>query len=110
MSVRAFRWEENIAETSSRGGSLLMVVLFLLSSSALGQKYAPSFPREGAKGVPIKYTEEQLEKDNALVVWNVEWEKGKSTGMHKLDLDQVSVILVEGAVNVTKPDGTWSIG
>jgi len=35
--------------------------------------------------------------------------KGKSTGMHRLDMDQVSFTLAEGAIKITQPDATWSI-
>jgi hypothetical protein len=70
------------------------------SVTTLGQKYAPPFPRDGAK--KIKETE-------GFVIWEVTWEKGKSTGLHELELDQVSVILTEGAVKASRPDGTWSI-
>lgn len=70
------------------------------SLSTLGQKYGPPFPRDGTK--KIKETE-------GFVIWDVTWEKGKTTGLHELNLDQVSVILTEGAVRINRPDGTWSI-
>jgi hypothetical protein len=68
--------------------------------STLGQKYVPPFPRDGAK---------QIKETEGFVIWEVTWEKGKSTGLHELELDQVSVILTEGAVRASRPDGTWSM-
>ena len=70
------------------------------TESTLGRKYAPLFPRDGAK---------KIKETDGFVIWDVLWEKGKSTGMQELELDQVSVILTEGAVKVSRPDGTWSI-
>jgi hypothetical protein len=87
----------------NRRVTMPLAVLFLYSSPAVAQKYAPPFPRDGATKV--------LE-DEEFAIWDVTYEKGKSTGMHELTLDQVSVnITVDGlsAIKVTKPDGTWSI-
>ena len=70
------------------------------TGSTLGQKYAPPFPRDGAK---------KIQETDGFVIWEVLWEKGKSTGMQELERDQVSVILTEGAVKVSRSDGTWSI-
>jgi hypothetical protein len=64
------------------------------------QKYVPPFPRDGAK---------KVQETDGFVIWDVTWGNGKSTGMHELDLDQVSVTLTEGAIKVSRPDGTWSI-
>lgn len=66
--------------------------------STLDQEYAPPFPRDGAK---------KIQETDGFVIWDVTRENGKSTGMHALDLDQVSVTLFEGAVKVSRPDGTW---
>ena len=44
-----------------------------------------------------------------MIVWDVTREKGKPTAMYELPLDQVSVTLTEGAVKVTRPDGTSNI-
>jgi hypothetical protein len=68
--------------------------------STLAQKYAPPLPRDGAK---------KIQETDGFLIWDVTWENGKSTGMHQLELDQVSVTLTEGAVKVSRPDGTWSI-
>jgi hypothetical protein len=80
--------------------AMLLTMLFLFSSSTLARESAPPFPRDGAK---------QVQESDRFVIWDVAWEKGKSTGMHKLELDQVTVTLAEGAVKVSRPDGTWSI-
>jgi hypothetical protein len=73
---------------------------FLLSASALAQKY-PAFPAAGAK---------KVQDTDAVTVWDVTWTRGQSTGMCDYELDQVSVTLSGGAVKVTRPDGTWSEG
>lgn len=90
------RWFERVM--------MSLAALFLFSLPALAQqKYAAPFPRDGVKKV--------LE-DEQFAVWDVTYEKGVSTGMHQLPLDQVSVnITVDGlsAIKVTKPDGTWSV-
>jgi hypothetical protein len=77
-----------------------LAALLLFSSSAPAQKYAPPFPRDVAK---------KAQESNCFVIWDVTWEDGKSTGVHENLLDQVSVFLTEGAVKVTRPDGTWII-
>jgi quercetin dioxygenase-like cupin family protein len=84
----------------NRRDTKLMAVVLLFSSQVLAQKYPASFPRDGAKKVQ--------ESDN-FVIWDVTWEDGKSTGMHEHLLDQVSVFLTDGAVKITRSDGTWSV-
>jgi hypothetical protein len=79
---------------------LTMAALFISPASMLAQKSAPPFPRDGATSV---------QDNDRIVAWDVTWAKGKSTGMRKLDMDQVSVTLAEGAIKITRPDGTWSI-
>lgn len=80
--------------------TMLMAVLFLFSSQVLAQKYPPPFPRDGVK---------KAQESDCFVIWDVTWENGKSTGMHENLVDQVAVWLAEGAIKVTRPDGTWSI-
>lgn len=80
--------------------TLSLAALSFFSSAALGQKYAPPFPRDGAK---------KAQESDCFAIWDVKFENGKSTGMHELPLDQVSVFLTEGPVKFSKPDGTWSI-
>jgi hypothetical protein len=82
------------------GVAMSLAVLLLFSSAALAQKSAPPFPRDGAK---------KLQDNDYFAIWDVTYEKGKSTVMRQLPLDQVSVFLTEGAVKFTKADGTWSI-
>ena len=79
---------------------LPLAALFLFSSSALAQKYAAPFPRDGAR--------KTLENDY-FVIWDVTFESGKSSGMHQLPLDQAFVFLNDGSVKFTRPDGTWNI-
>jgi quercetin dioxygenase-like cupin family protein len=80
--------------------SVLLAVVCVFPSLALAQTYTPPFPREGAK---------KLQESDCFVIWDVTWEKGQSTGMRQLPLDQVAVFMTEGAVKVNRPDGTWSI-
>jgi quercetin dioxygenase-like cupin family protein len=77
-----------------------MAALFLFSTSTPAQKYAAPFPRDGAL---------KAGGNDYFAIWDTTFEKGKSTGMHELPLDQVYVFLTEGAVKFTKADGTWSI-
>jgi hypothetical protein len=65
----------------------------------LAQKGAPSFPRDGAK---------QLLDNQFVTIWDVTYEKGKSSGMRERVFDQVAVTLGEGAVKVIRPDSTWT--
>jgi hypothetical protein len=84
----------------NRRVTISVAALLLFSSQVLAQKYPPPFPRDGAK---------KNQESDSFVIWDVTWENGKSTGMHEHVLDQVSVFLTEGAVKITRPDGTWSI-
>jgi quercetin dioxygenase-like cupin family protein len=77
-----------------------LTALFMFWSPALAQKNDLPFPRDGAKKV--------LENDY-FAIWDVTFENGKATGLHRLPLDQVYVFLTDGAVKFTRPDGTWSI-
>lgn len=61
------------------------------------QAYPPPFPREGATKI--------LENER-VVVWDVTWEKGKPTPMHRHLVDLVGVTLVPGTVRVTLEDGS----
>lgn len=80
----------------------ILTLAILLSSPfpILAQKSTPFFPAGGAT---------QVKDNDRFVAWDVTWGKGKSTGMRKLDMDQVSVTLAEGAIKITRADGTWSI-
>lgn len=80
--------------------TVLLAAILALASSAQSQTYSPAFPRQGAR---------KLQESDCFAIWDVTWEKGQSTGMQKIPLDQVAVFSSEGAVKVTRPDGTWSI-
>jgi hypothetical protein len=80
--------------------TLALAALFLCSSPLLAQRYAAPFPRDGARKV--------LEND-FVAVWDVTWEKGKSTGLQERRFDYASVTLSEGAVKTTRPDKTWTV-
>jgi hypothetical protein len=80
-----------------------VVSLGVLLSSPVpisSQQILPAFPRDGA--IKVKDVER-------FRIWDVTLQRGKSTGTRKLDLDQVSVSLNDGALKVTLPDGTWRI-
>ena len=79
---------------------LALMVLLVAPIYVLAQKPGLAFP----DGAATKVLD-----NNHVVVWDVTWAKGKSTGMHKLDMDQVSVVLTEGALKISRPDGAWSI-
>ncbi len=80
--------------------SLVSAALLVLSSSALAQQYAPSFPRDGAT---------KLLENEFVTIWDVTYEKGESATMQEHRYDQVSVTLSDGAVKVTRPDNTWTV-
>ena len=79
---------------------LVSAALLVLSSSALAQQYAPSFPRDGAT---------KLLENEFVTIWDVTYEKGESATMQEHRYDQVSVTLSDGAVKVTRPDNTWTV-
>jgi len=79
---------------------LATCALPLLSLSGLAQNTTPAFPRDGAT---------KVQDNDHVLTWDTTLQKGKSTGMNKLDLDQVSVSLTEGAIKITRPGGAWEI-
>jgi hypothetical protein len=83
-----------------RSAFIALAAIFLFLPSTSAQKYKPPFPADLAK---------KVRENELLAIWDVTWDKGRSTGMRRLDLDQVSVTLTDGALKVTRPDGTWSI-
>lgn len=84
----------------SRFIGLPLAALCLFPAPAFPQNHSPSFPRDGAT---------QLKEKEGVVAWDVTWKKGVSTGMRALAWDQVSFTLDEGAVKVTRPDGSSTI-
>jgi hypothetical protein len=76
-------------------GALLIFPVCLLA-----QKAGPPFPRDGAT---------KVQDNDRVFTWDTTLQKGKSSGPNKLDLDQVSVSLTEGARKFTRSDGTWEI-
>jgi len=77
-----------------------LAALLLCSSVTLAQEYSPAFPRDGAK---------KIQENDYFAIWDVTWEKGQSTGMRKLRLDQITVFLTDGAIRFTRPDGMSTI-
>jgi hypothetical protein len=80
--------------------SLVLAALLFIPVSILAEDHAPTAPLEGAK---------KVQDSERFLIWDVTWQKGKSTGMRKLNMDQVSVTVAEGALKITRPDGSWSI-
>lgn len=78
---------------------LAFVTLSLAAPSAAPDNPA-AFPRDGAT---------QLKEKEGAVAWEVTWKKGVSTGMRTLAWDQVSFTLSDGAVKVTRPDGSFTM-
>jgi hypothetical protein len=87
-----------------------LAALLFCAVPTLARKYAPSFPRDGAKRILDNpaHPGDSI-PDDMMAVWDVTWEKGKPTAMQEHRFDQVSVTLAEGAVKVTRPDNTWTI-
>lgn len=79
---------------------LALGILLISPFCALAQKTTPPFPRDGAT---------KVQDNDRVFTWDTTLVKGKPTGMNKLDFDQVAVSLTEGAMKITRPDGTWEI-
>jgi hypothetical protein len=79
---------------------MLLAASFIFGSSALGQKYPSTFPRDAST---------KADESQCFLIWNVIYESGKSTGMRMAALDQVTVFWTEGSVKFTRPDGTWTV-
>lgn len=75
----------------------MMPTTILALMLAQAPVYPPPFPREGAT---------KLIENERVVVWEVEWTKGRPTPMHEHRLEVVGVNLADGAVKQTFPDGT----
>ena len=83
------------------GVAILSAASLLVGATSLpARKFLPAFPREFAT---------EVKTSNGFAIWDVTWKKGKSTGMRELGLDQVTVTLTEGAVKVSRSDGSWDI-
>lgn len=65
------------------------------------QSYPPPVPREGARHL--------LENDR-VIVWELQWPKGKPTPVHRHDLEHVSIGIEQGPVLVRNLDGTSFVG
>jgi hypothetical protein len=84
----------------NRPAGLAIAALLLTLLPVLAQNSGSPFPEGDAT---------KVQDNDRVVTWDVTWAKGKSTGMHKLEMDQVSVTLTDGAIKTSKPDGTWGI-
>jgi hypothetical protein len=79
---------------------LTLGILLISPFSVLAQKTTPPFPRDGAT---------KVQDNDRVFTWDTTLLKSKPTGMNKLDMDQVAVSLTEGAIKISRPDGTWEI-
>jgi len=79
---------------------LTLGTLLIFPVCVIAQKAGPPFPRDGAT---------KVQDNDRVFTWDTTLQKGKSVGPSKLDLDQVSVSLTEGAKKFTMSDGTWDI-
>ena len=70
-------------------------------SALLMQSYPPPVPRDGARRL--------LESDR-VIVWELQWPKGKPTSLHRHDLVQVSIGIEQGPVLVKNLDGSSFVG
>lgn len=73
----------------------------LVASMLLAQTLPTPFPRDGATKV--------VENDQ-VVIWDVSWEKGKTTPLHEHRYTALSVTIQPGRVKSTLPDGTTRVG
>jgi hypothetical protein len=78
--------------------ALIPLAVLLLCASIRADESAQLLP--GAK---------KVQDSEVFAIWDGTWQKGKSTGMQKLDMDQVSVALADASLKITRPDGTWGI-
>lgn len=84
----------------ARAAVVSLILVCALAVSARAETPGPPFPRDGAKKVA---------ENEYFAIWDVTFEKGRSTGMHTLPLEQVSVFLNDGPVRFARPDGTWTV-
>lgn len=80
--------------------TVALAALFIFAAGALAQGSRPPFQLQGTK---------KAAENKYFAIWKVTFEKGESTGMRKLPLDQVTVFFNRGPVKFTRPDGTWWI-
>ena len=78
----------------------VLPALIFAAGPTSAQKAAPTFQKSGAT---------KIREGKLLAIWDVTREKGKPTGLHEHELEEISVTLTEGAVKIGRPDGTWSI-
>jgi len=72
----------------------------LLPAAAVQAPPPPdAFPRDGAK---------QLIDNERVTVWDVVFEKGKPSGMHRHKYDMIGIDLADGVVRVTSAQGSVS--
>lgn len=78
-----------------------MKAVAIALSALFLQSYPPPVPRDGARRL--------LESDR-VIVWELQWPKGKSTALHRHDLEHVSIGIEQGPVLVTNLDGSSFVG
>ncbi|HEY7286098.1 MAG TPA: hypothetical protein VH497_11675 [Vicinamibacterales bacterium] len=71
-------------------------VLFVVTAATLAQNLPPPFPRAGAT---------KLMENERVIVWDVTWPQGVSTGMHRHPYDMTGVYIAAGDRLITAVDG-----
>jgi len=74
-----------------------LLATMVLGAAAPAQNLPPPFPRTGAT---------KLLENERVIVWDVTWPKGVSTGMHRHPYDMTGVYLAPGDRMITAVDGT----
>jgi quercetin dioxygenase-like cupin family protein len=77
--------------------TVLVVTLVMSGWLGYAQELPHAFPRDGAV---------QVVDNDRVTIWDVTWNKGKPTPMHRHRYDLIAVFLVGSAIKVTMPDGT----
>ena len=75
-------------------------MLFLLAA-LIQEPLPPPFPRDGAT---------KILENARVVVWDVSWEQGHRTPLHRHRFTALSVTLTPGRVKSIMPDGTERVG
>ena len=79
--------------------TIFTFLVALLPLPVQTQNLPPAFPREGAK---------QLIDNERVTVWEVVYQKGKPSGMHRHQYDGIGIDLANASVKVTAENGSVS--
>jgi quercetin dioxygenase-like cupin family protein len=79
-----------------RALAISLLTTSFIAAVALAQNLPPPFPRQGAT---------RLFENERVIVWDVAWPKGVSTGMHRHPYDMTGVYVASGDRIITAVDG-----